>query len=453
MFEAIKLDRRHFLSTAAMAGAAAQMGMIRRVRELPGTGRRPCCRGVDIHVRRQPSASHSAYPGSQSRHVALLLGALGVAMTSGCGSDATVQPAPPEVNVAEVVSKRITDWDEYTGRFQAVDSVEVRPRASGYIDQVLFREGQLVRKDDVLFIIDPRPYQADYDSARAGLALARSQLELAGLEAARAKTLNESGAASREELDERVSMLSQREASVAAAKAALDTAALMLSFTKVRAPVDGRVSRAEVTRGNLVTGGNDGGTLLTTIVSVDPIYVYFEGNENAYLRYQEMARGGERASSRDVRNPVRVGLANEEGFPHTGYMDFVDNQLNVGTGTIRARAVLENKEGWFTPGLFARVQLLGSAEYEAVLIDDRAVGTDQSQTFVLAVAADNKLEYRAVELGRNVDGLRVVRKGLNPGDVIVTSGLQRVRPGIQITPKIGTMGANGQSVAAAPENR
>lgn len=372
-------------------------------------------------------------------------------MTGGCGSDATVQPTPPEVNVAEVISKRITDWDEFTGRFQAVDSVEVRPRASGYIDQVLFREGQLVKKDDVLFIIDPRPYQADYDRERAGLALARSQLELAGLEAARAKTLNESGAASREELDERVSMLSQREASVSAAKAALDTAALMLSFTKVLAPVDGRVSRAEVTRGNLVTGGNDGGTLLTTIVSVDPIYVYFEGDENTYLRYQAMARVGERFSSRDVRNPVRVGLANEEGFPHAGYIDFVDNQLDVGTGTIRARAVLENKEGQFTPGLFARVQLLGSAEYEAVLIEDRAVGTDQSQTFVLAVAADNKLEYRAVELGRNVDGLRVVRKGLNPGDVIVTSGLQRVRPGIQITPKIGAMVAGGQG-AARPED-
>lgn len=384
----------------------------------------------------------------RSRHAALILGALAVAITSGCGSDATVEPAPPEVNVAEVISKRITDWDEYTGRFQAVDSVEVRPRASGYIDQVLFREGQLVKKDDVLFIIDPRPYQADYDSARAGLALARSQLELAGLEATRAKTLNQSGAASREELDEAVSLLSQREASVSAAKAALDTATLMLSFTKVRAPVDGRVSRAEVTRGNLVAGGNDGGTLLTTIVSVDPIYVYFEGNENAYLRYQEMARGGERASSRDARNPVRVGLANEEGFPHTGYMDFVDNQLNVGTGTIRARAVLENKDGWFTPGLFARVQLLGSAEYPAVLVEDRAVGTDQSQTFVLAVAADNKLEYRAVELGRHVDGLRVVRKGLNPGDVIVISGLQRVRPGLQITPKVGTMGGKAEPAAA-----
>lgn len=385
------------------------------------------------------------------RRASAVVGALCVVTASGCGSDASVEPAPPEVSVAQVISRRIADWDEYTGRFQAVDSVEVRPRASGYIHQVLFREGQLVKEGDVLFLIDPRPYQADWERARADLAMARAQLELAKLEAARARKLNESGAASREELEERVSALSQREASVAAASAALDTAALLLSFTKVQAPVDGRASRAEVTRGNLVTGGNNGGTLLTTIVSVDPIYVYFEGDENAYLRYQAMARGGERTSSRDARNPVRVGLANEAGFPHTGYMDFVDNQLDVSTGTIRARAVLENKEGRFTPGLFARVQLLGSAEYDALLIDDRAVGTDQNQTFVLAVAADNKLEYRAVELGRNTDGLRVVRKGLKPGDVIVTSGLQRVRPGMPITPKMIAMRAGGSPVAAPPQ--
>ncbi len=381
------------------------------------------------------------------RAIAVLSTGLAAAFAAGCGSEATVQSAPPEVNVAQVISQRINDWDEYTGRFQAVDSVEVRPRASGYIDQVQFREGQLVKKDDVLFVIDQRPYQADYDRARAGLELARSQLELAKLEAARAQKLQEVGAVSREELDERASLLNQHEASVAAAVAALDSAALLLSFTKVRAPVDGRVSRAEVTRGNLVTGGNNGGTLLTTIVSVDPIYVYFEGDENAYLRYQAMARAGERSSSRDTRNPVRVGLADDEGFPHEGYIDFVDNQLDVATGTIRARAVLENEEGRFTPGLFARVQLLGSAEYDAVLIEDRAIGTDQSQRFVLVVGADNELEYRPVELGRSIEGLRVVRKGLKARDVIVTSGLQRVRPGMQI-PKRGVMGAKPEPATA-----
>lgn len=379
----------------------------------------------------------------------MLLSAIGVVLVAGCGSEAGVAPPPPQANAAEVVSKRITDWDEFTGRFRAIETVAVRPRASGYIDQILFDEGQMVRKDDLLYVIDPRPYQADYDRARAGLALAQSQRELAALEAARVERLKDSGAVSQEELDERLSALNQQQANVAGAKAALDAAALMLSFTKVRAPLDGRVSRTEVNRGNLVSGSNDGGTLLTTIVSVDPIYVYFEGDENAYLRYQAMERGGERRSSRDVRNPVRVGLADDTGFPHQGYMDFVDNQLNVGTGTILARAVLDNKEGRFTPGLFARVQLLGSAEYNAVLIEDRAVGTDQSRNFVLKVGANNTLEYHTVELGRTFEGLRVVRKGLSAGDVIVTDGLQRLRPGMQVTPNLRTMGASDAAVAAS----
>jgi RND family efflux transporter MFP subunit len=362
---------------------------------------------------------------------------------AGCKQGPAAAPALPEVATAQVISKRIKDWDEYTGRFQAVDSVEIRPRASGYIDSVKFREGQQVKQGDVLFVIDQRPYRADHDRARAGLELARSQYELAKLEAARAQKLKDSGAVSREELDSRLSQLNQQEASVAAAKATLDSAALMLSFTNVVAPIDGRVGRAEVTKGNLVTGGNEGGTLLTTIVSVDPIYVYFEGDENAYLRYQAMARQGERTSSRDTRNPVRVGLADETGFPHEGRMDFVDNQLDVRTGTIRARAVLSNSEGRFTPGLFARVQLLGSAEYDAVLVDDRAIGTDQSQRFVLIVGPNDTLQYRPVQLGRNVDGLRVVRNGLSAGDQIVVSGLQRVRSGMQIKPVLGQMTPQG----------
>src|SRR5688572_27746500 len=275
-------------------------------------------------------------------------------MVAGCGPQTGVEPSPPEVPTAKVVSERVTDWDEYTGRFTAIESVEVRPRASGYIDEVRFQEGQLVREDEVLYVIDPRPYQADFDRARAGLEQASAQRELAHLEAERAQRLQASGAISREELDQRLSVRNQQNANAAAARAALDSAALLLSFTKVRAPIDGRVSRTRVTRGNLVSGGNDGGTLLTTIVSVDPIYVYFEGSENAYLRYQAMARAGGRRSSRDTRNPVRIGLADEVGFPHEGYIDFVDNQLDAGTGTIVARAVLDNKAGLFTPGLFAR---------------------------------------------------------------------------------------------------
>jgi RND family efflux transporter MFP subunit len=364
-----------------------------------------------------------------------------IASLNGCGKASNPLPPPPEVIVAQVLANKIVDWDEYSGRFQAIDTVEVRPRVSGYIDRVLFREGQAVKQGDTLIVIDPRPYQADFDRAKAGLELAKSQRQLAELEAARVHKLKDSGAVSQEELDERVSNLHQQEASVAAAQAALNAAALNLSFTKVSAPVDGQTSRAEVTRGNLVTGGNNGGTLLTTIVSTDPVYVYFEGDEHAYLRYQELARAGERPSSRNAANPVRVGLANEDGFPHEGHMDFVDNQLNVRTGTIRARAVLDNKAGLFTPGMFARVQLLGSAEHEAILIEERAIGTDQTQTFVLVLGAGNKLEYRPVELGRALQGLRIVRKGLKAGDVIIVNGLQRVKPGIEVTPKRVVMGA------------
>jgi RND family efflux transporter MFP subunit len=370
---------------------------------------------------------------------AALLAALAASLV-GCGKAADQSPAAPEVMVAPVLSQKITDWDEYTGRFQAIDTVEVRPRVSGYIDQVQFREGQAVKRGETLIVIDPRPYQADFDRAKAGLALAKAQRELATLEAERVHKLKDSGAVSQEEFDERLSALHQQEASVAGAQAEYDAAALNLSFTKVTAPIDGQASRAEVTRGNLVTGGNNGGTLLTTIVSKDPMYVYFDGDEHAYLRYNQLARAGERPSSRTFANPVRVGLANEEGFPHEGHMDFVDNQLNVRTGTIRGRAVLDNKDGLFTPGMFARVQLLGAAEREAILIEERAIGTDQTQNFVLAVTADNKVEYRPVQLGRSIRGLRIVNKGLSAGDVIVVNGLQRVRPGTPVTPKRTTMG-------------
>ena len=375
--------------------------------------------------------------------MARVIGVVAVLLTTlvGCGRGGPPAPPPPEVMVAEVLHRKLTDWDEYTGRFQAIDTVEVRPRVSGYIDRVLFREGQEVKKGETLVLIDPRPYQADFDRAKAQLAMTKAQRELAALEAERVHKLKDSGAVSQEEFDERVSALHQQEASVAAAQAAFNSAALNLSFTKVEAPVDGVASRAEVTRGNLVTGGNNGGTLLTTIVSTDPMYVYFEGDEHAYLRYQELARAGERSSSRDVANPVRVGLANEEGFPHEGHMDFVDNQLNVRTGTIRGRAVIDNKEGRFTPGMFARVQLLGIGERDAVLIEERAIGTDQTQNFVLVLGAENKVEYRPVQLGRALQGLRIVNKGLQAGETIVVNGLQRVRPGTPVTPKKVTMGA------------
>jgi multidrug efflux system membrane fusion protein len=251
--------------------------------------------------------------------------------------------------------------------------------------------------------------------------------------------LKESGAVSEEELDERKSTVAQAEANAAGSQAALEAAALNLNFTKVSSPIDGRVSRAEVTRGNLVTGGTNGGTLLSSVVSMDPIYIYFDADEQSYLRYSQ--------NSHDSGKPVQVGLANEDGFPHTGTVDFVDNQLNPQTGTIRARAVLQNKDGRFTPGLFARVQLLGNEEYSAILIDDRAVNTDQNQKYVLLLGANNQIEYRKVKLGRVIDGLRVVREGLKAGDVVVVNGAQRVHPGVTVTPQKVTMGATAPAAS------
>jgi multidrug efflux system membrane fusion protein len=366
---------------------------------------------------------------------------------SGCtrgggGAGAQSSLPPPQVNVAQVIERRVQDWDEFTGRFQAVESVEIRPRVSGYIDEVAFKEGGQVNRGDLLFIIDPRPYKADADHATADVKRFKTAHELAQIELTRVQRLRDSGAVSEEELDERKSTVAQAEANVAGSEATLESASLNLNFTRVVSPISGRVGRAEVTRGNLVTGGLNGGTLLTSVQSTDPIYVYFEGDEQTYLRYSQMAKAGERPSSRDVRNPVRIGLANEEGFPHQGAMDFVDNQLNSQTGTIRARAVLDNKDGLFTPGLFARVQLLGSGEYSAILIDDSAVNTDQNQKYVLVLGPNSQIEYRRIKPGRVIDGLRIVREGLKAGDVIVVSGTQRVHPGSTVTPQRVKMGTD-----------
>jgi len=372
------------------------------------------------------------------------------ALLGACAKSGDAAPPPaPQVSVATVLEKRVKDWDEFTGRFQAVETVEIRPRVSGYIDKVAFKEGGQVKAGDLLFVIDPRPYQAEYDRAAADVKRYKTALDLARIESVRVERLRESGAVSQEELDERTSTVAQAEANVAGAQAALESAQLNLSFTRVTSPITGRVSRAEITRGNLVTGGINGGTLLSSVVSMDPIYLYFDSDEQAYLRYMQMARAGEGANSRGAPSPVHVGLANEEGFPHQATVDFVDNQLNSQTGTIRSRAVLANKDGEFTPGLFARVQLLGSDEYDAILIDDRAVNTDQNQKYVLLLGADNKIEYRKVKLGRVVDGLRIVREGLKAGDVIVVNGAQRVHPGVTVTPQQVPMGGGAPAPGAS----
>ena len=376
--------------------------------------------------------------------------AIAAALTlAGCGTNGAAQAAaaaaampPPQVDVAQVVSKQVTEFDEFTGRFEAVERVEIRPRVSGYIASVNFEQGREVKKGDVLFVIDQRPYEADYKHAKAQLDQARSQSTLAKSERERATKLLQAHAISQEEYDTRVAGLEQADANVEAAQAALDTSALNLTFTKVTAPISGRISRALVTEGNLVSTGQ---TLLTTLVSIDPIYVRFDGDEQAFLRYTKIAREAAQAKTKGneagtTGSPVMVGLANEGGYPHQGVMVFVDNELDPTTGTIRGRAKLDNHDRAFTPGLFARVKLMGSNQYNALLINDSSVGTDQTVRYVLVVGADNKVQYRPVKLGPIIDGLRVVTDGLTAGETIVVSGLQRVRPGSPVTPARVAMG-------------
>jgi RND family efflux transporter MFP subunit len=349
-------------------------------------------------------------------------------LLAACGRDAPPPPPPPEVTVAAVIERDINDWDEFSGRLQAVESVDIRPRVTGYIERVAFREGADVRKGDLLFVIDPRPYQADLSRAEAALARAKAQAELGRAQRDRAERLVGTNAISRDDYDARVNAARAAEADVASAEAAVRAARLNLEFTRITSPIDGRASRAEVTTGNLVQSTGNPPTLLTTVVSMDPIYVEFEGDEQVYLKYTELSRRGDRASSRQARNPVFMGLSSEEGYPHEGYMVFVDNRLNTQTGTIRGRAVFENKDRLFTPGLFARIKLIGSGKYHALLVSDRAIGTDQDHKFVLVLGADGKLEYREVKIGRVVDGLRVVLEGVKAGEKIVVNGLQRARP-------------------------
>jgi RND family efflux transporter MFP subunit len=376
------------------------------------------------------------------RHSYLLLAAVAAAelQMSGCARNVAAQQQampPPQVTVAAAVSRKVTEFDEFTGRFEAVERVEVRPRVSGYISSVNFTDGNEVKKGDVLFVIDPRPYVAERDKARAQLAQARSQLALSKSERERATKLLGQHAISQEEFDTRTAGNEQAQASVAAAQAALDAAALDLEFTRVTAPIAGRISRALVTSGNFVANGQ---TLLTTLVSLDPIYVSFDGDEQAYLRYGKLAGTSGHGVSSATRNPVVVGLANESGYPHQGAMVFVDNALDPATGTIRSRALLDNHERLFTPGLFARVRLLGSAQHDAVLVNDSAIGTDQTVRYVLVVGTGNKVEYRPVQLGPVIDGLRVVQSGLTAGESIIVNGLQRVRPGVQVQAQHVAMG-------------
>ena len=369
---------------------------------------------------------------------------LTVAACNSQQASSSGQAPPPEVGVAQVLSKSVQQWDEYTGRISAIDTVELRPRASGYVQRVAYKEGQDVKQGDLMFLIDPRPYRAALDNALAQLARAQVAQKLEVIRNKRAQALIHDDAISHEELDLRSAAQAQSAADVQAAESAVATARLNLSFTEVRAPISGRAGRAMVTVGNLATADE---TLLTTVVSQDPMYVYFDADENSYLRYKEQERKRER-SAQD--NAVHVGLANESGYPHAGAVDFLDNQVNPTIGTVRARAVLPNADRIFTPGLYARVQFVSGQKAQALLITDKAVLTDQDRKYVYAVDKDGKAQRKDVVLGGMVEGLRVVQSGLASDDKIVVVGLQKVfYPGMPVIPAEVSMGAPAAPAAPA----
>jgi membrane fusion protein, multidrug efflux system len=362
-------------------------------------------------------------------------------LNAGCSSSAQPKaPAPAEVSVAEVICKQIGDSDEFTGRLEAVNAVEVRPRVSGYLQSVHFKEGAIVRQGDLLFQIDPRPFQAEVDRLKGELSQAKAQRSRAQSDFERAERLHNNDGMSAEEYDRRAAVRNEAEARIAATEAALRGAELNLEFTRVTAPITGRVGRAEITEGNLVEGGAGQIKPLTTLVSLDPIYVYFDVDEQSYLKYARVTQG-HGASSHELRSEALLGLADEDGFPHVGQVSFVDNQVSSSTGTIRLRATFTNKTLALTPGLFARIRLQGSESHSGCLARDEAVVTDLNQKYVFVLGKNNTLAYRPVKLGRMTEGLRVVRDGLQQGDVIVVSGLQRVRPGASVAPKMVSMAA------------
>jgi RND family efflux transporter MFP subunit len=343
----------------------------------------------------------------------------------------------------------VTDWDEYTGRIGATDSVEVRARVNGYLNSIHFREGAIVKKGDLLFVIDPRPYEAALARAQGDLDQAQTRLSLAISNLERAGRLLKSRAISEEEFDTRRTERQQAEAALQAARGDLYTARLNVEFTRITAPIAGRIGRKLVTEGNLVNGGTAQSTLLTTIVSLDPIHFYFSADEQAFLRYVRLDQSGEREISRTAPNPVRLRLGDEKDYSHEGKMDFVDNRVDEATGTVQGRAIFPNPDLLLTPGLFAQVLLKGRGPYKALLIPDAAVGTDQAQRFVYVIDKDNVAKRRQVKLGRWIgDSLRVVEDGVKPEDRVVINGLQRVQLDKPVTPQDGKIEDPGDNLIA-----
>jgi RND family efflux transporter MFP subunit len=373
------------------------------------------------------------------------VGALIFPLLVACGAKPAPGPPPaPPVLVSAPVQRDIVDWDEFVGRFEAIESVEVRPRVSGYVQTVGFRDGDIVKKGQLLFVIDPRPYQAALAQARADQASAEAQAANAGIELERAKTLLDKGFVSKSTYDSRLAQQRSAQAAVAAARAQVQARQLDVGFTRVTSPIAGRVSDHRVDVGNLVTSSGQEPTLLTTVVSLNPIHFAFTGSEAVYLKYQRANEAGTRTSSRYASNPVDIQLQDETGFNWHGRMDFVDNAMDTGSGTIRGRAVVPNPDLLLTPGMYGRMRLLGSGAYKALLIPDASVMADQSDKVVMVAAAGDTVQPRKVTLGPIVDGLRVIRGGLAPTDRVIIEGQQRVRPGMKVAPRPGRI------VAAAP---
>ncbi|MBZ9612300.1 efflux RND transporter periplasmic adaptor subunit [Rheinheimera maricola] len=384
-----------------------------------------------------------------------MLGSVAALVLAACGNPEAAGQAPgaaaPQVSVAQVVYERVTEWDEFTGRLQAPQTVNLVPRVSGYIEQVHFAEGALVKKGDLLVQIDPRPFAADVARFKAELQSAHSAAALAESEYLRAEKLAAQRAISAEVLDSRLARKQQTAATVASVTAALQRAELDLSYTSIRAPISGRVSYAQVTAGNFVSAGQ---SALTSLVSTDKMYAYFDVDEQTYLKYVRLSQEGKRANTRDeAANPVYMALASDSNYRYSGNIDFVDNRIDAQTGTIRIRASFANSDSSLLPGLFARIKLAGSASYDGVLIDEKAIGTDLNNKFVLVVNPANQLEYRAITLGEKVNGLRIVKSGLAAEDRIVVNGLQRVRPSMQIQPNVVAMASDEQLASLRVEQQ
>jgi RND family efflux transporter MFP subunit len=383
---------------------------------------------------------------TQVASLALLAAAL-----AGCGDSQSpaAAPPPPTVTVAKPVQRGIVDYDEYVGRFIAVDTVEVRARVSGYLEAVHFNDGQIVKQGDLLFTVDKRPFQNMVDQARANLALARSNLVYTEADLARGRQLVRDKTITDQTFEQRSQARRNAEASVKANEALVRQAELDLEYTELRAPVAGRIGDRRVSPGNLVTGGAGGTTtLLATIVSIDPVRFEFTFDEASYLRYERLSRSGKEVTGREGSVLVALRLIDEEDFGHRGYMDFVDNVIDKATGTIRGRAVFSNPEGMLTPGMFARVQVPGSPAYPALLVPDSAIASEQSRKYVLVVDGENVAQQRYVTLGQVVKDLRVIKTGLGPDDLVVVNGLMRARPNTKVTPEVQSAGPQAATAPA-----